>query len=349
MNPIKNNNSQESRITIKDIANELGLSTATISNVIHGKTKKISNRTVAMVQKKLEESGYIPNMAAVLLAQNSSKIICVVLSNDARYEEHMLEDPFVCCMLNHLSKEISNQDYFMMLKEEADITKISKYASMWNMAGLILMGYSDADYSRLRETMHIPFVVVDAYRDKFLNYSDVGIDNQKGGYLAGEYLLQMGHKDVVYLADANVGCNFDRYMGLCNAMKEQSVKQIPSFYELHPLKKERYLRYESFFLEISNYTAAFLSSDLYALEFMNYLQAKGLRIPEDFSILGFDNIPASSFVYPALTTISQNMTLRATCAIELLLDLIHHRNEGKQILLPVELIIRESVSQRHFA
>ena len=69
------------RVTIKDIAEEIGVSTATVSNVIHGKTKKISDRTVAKVQEKLQESGYIPNMAAVLLAQNSSKIVCVVVSD----------------------------------------------------------------------------------------------------------------------------------------------------------------------------------------------------------------------------------------------------------------------------
>ena len=86
---------KEYRVTIKDIAEELGLSTATVSNVIHGKTKKISQKTVAKVQGKLEESGYLPNMAAILLAQNTSKIVCIVLSNNERYENKMIEDPFV--------------------------------------------------------------------------------------------------------------------------------------------------------------------------------------------------------------------------------------------------------------
>ena len=74
----------EYRVTIKDIAEELGVSTATVSNVIHGKTKKISQKTVAKVQEKIEEMGYLPNMAAVLLAQNTSKIVCIVLSNDVK-------------------------------------------------------------------------------------------------------------------------------------------------------------------------------------------------------------------------------------------------------------------------
>ena len=78
----------EYRVTIKDIAEELGVSTATVSNVIHGKTKKISQQTVARVQEKIEEKGYLPNMAAVLLAQNTSKIVCIVLSNDVTTIKH---------------------------------------------------------------------------------------------------------------------------------------------------------------------------------------------------------------------------------------------------------------------
>ena len=109
---------EDRRVTIKDIAERLGVSTATVSNVIHGKTKKISAATVSRVQQELEESGYIPNMAAVLLAQNTSRIVCVVLSDDKRYEGKMLEDPFVSGVLNGLSKELKKRNYFMMIQEE---------------------------------------------------------------------------------------------------------------------------------------------------------------------------------------------------------------------------------------
>lgn len=336
---------EQTRITIKDIAEELGLSTATISNVIHGKTKKISNRTVAKVQKKLEESGYIPNMAAVLLAQNSSKIICVVLSNDLRYENKMIEDPFISSMLNYLSKCISYNGYFMMLKEESDIQEVNKYASMWNMSGLILIGYCNADYVKLRERMRIPFVVIDAYQDNCDHFSDVGIDNIKGGHLAGNYLIQQGHKHIMFLADNDEDCDHDRYLGLVQAMEEHQLSiKASDFKLLSPYKEERMKIYEIIYHDLSDYTAAFVASDMYAIEFMNFLQDKHVSIPHDFSIIGFDNIPLASYVRPKLTTISQNLERRATCAMELLMDLIKGTTIGKQELLPVELIIRESVS-----
>lgn len=337
---------QNYRITIKDIADELGVSTATVSNVIHGKTKKISDKTVAKVQEKLEESGYIPNMAAVLLAQNTSKIVCVILSDDITYEGKMIEDPFVSGMLNYLSKELTKNGYFMMLKEEPDVNQIVRYASMWNMAGLILIGYCAVDYEKLREKMHIPFVVVDAYRDDMKKYSDVGIDNIHGGYLAGKHLLEMGHTKIMYMANVDEDCDHDRYLGLTGAYMEKGMEYDPKDYKLlNPIKEERRKRYEEVFAEIGNYTAAFLASDVLAIEFMNFLQDKGLSIPEDFSIVGFDDIPLATFVRPGLTTISQNLEERSKKAVQLLKELIEGTTSGRQEMLQLELVQRDSVKK----
>lgn len=96
----------EKKIRIIDIADELGVSTATVSNVIHGKTKKISDATVRRVQEKLVERGYIPNMAATLLSQNNSRIVGVVVNNHPKYEGHVLEDPYISSAVNALSIRI---------------------------------------------------------------------------------------------------------------------------------------------------------------------------------------------------------------------------------------------------
>lgn len=337
----------EYRVTIKDIAEELGLSTATVSNVIHGKTKKISQRTVEKVQEKIEESGYLPNMAAVLLAQNTSKIVCIVLSNDVKYENKMIEDPFVSGMLNYLSKELSKNDYFVMLKEEPDINQIARYASMWNMAGLVLIGFCAADYEKLRNNMHIPFVVVDAYQKEVHRYSDVGVDNIEGGFVAGSYLIQMGHEKIMFLSDNDEDCDHDRYVGLTKALADANLSvDKKDFKMLSPYKEQRKKIYEKLYLEIGEYTAAFAASDMYAIEFMNFLQEKGMKIPEDLSIIGFDDIPLASLVYPTLTTVSQNLELRAKVAVELLLELMDGKAAGRQELLPVKLIERGSVSKK---
>ena len=97
---------KEDRPRIVDIAEELGLSTATVSNVIHGKTKKISDETVKRVQETLEKKGYIPNMAGILLAQNNSRIVGVIINNHEKYENHVLEDAFISTAVNALSLEL---------------------------------------------------------------------------------------------------------------------------------------------------------------------------------------------------------------------------------------------------
>lgn len=95
---------RQERVRIIDIAEELGLSTATVSNVIHGKTKKVSDETVKRVQQLIEERGYIPDMAGILLAQNNSRIVGVIINNHEKYENCVLEDGFISASLDALSR-----------------------------------------------------------------------------------------------------------------------------------------------------------------------------------------------------------------------------------------------------
>ena len=136
----------ENKVRIIDIANELGLSTATVSNVLHGKTKKISDATVKRVEKKLEEMGYIPNMAATLLARNSSRIIGVVVNDHEKYEGHVFEDSFISASVNALSDSIEAYSYFMMLRKTKDIRDIIRFSTMWNIDGLVVIGFCAEDY-----------------------------------------------------------------------------------------------------------------------------------------------------------------------------------------------------------
>lgn len=115
---------EQNRVRIADIAEALGISTATVSNVIHGKTAKISDATVKRVEQELEKTGYIPNMAGILLARNNSRIIGVVMNDHIKYEGRVLEDGFVMSSLNALSREANEKGYFLMIKTTADIREI---------------------------------------------------------------------------------------------------------------------------------------------------------------------------------------------------------------------------------
>lgn len=119
------------RVRICDIAEELGLSTATVSNVIHGKTNKVSAETVERVTALLEEREYIPSIAGILLARNSSRILGVFVNNHPKYEGRTLDDFFIASSLNFLSAEIERSGQFMMVKKARRAEEIVQFASMW--------------------------------------------------------------------------------------------------------------------------------------------------------------------------------------------------------------------------
>lgn len=328
-------------IRIKDIADELGVSTATVSNVIHGKTKKISDETVRRVQALLEEKQYIPNMAAVLLAQNSSKIICFVISAHQKYENKLLQDPFICALLNELSYEIERNDYFMMIKQAKEINEVIQYASMWNMAGLVISGFCKQDYDNLRQNIRIPFVVMDGFFEPHSQCANIGIDNEGGGYQVGRYLLHMGHQKVLFVADNDEDMDHERYMGLMRAFDEAEIIEKPLLQVVSIIYQERILDYEKILAQIGSITAIFCASDAYAIEVMDYLLDRGVQIPEQVSIVGFDDIPAAVLVRPKLTTVKQDIKERAKKALAFLKE--PKEFDEKNITLNTEIVIRESV------
>lgn len=335
---------QSNRVRIIDIAEELGVSTATVSNVINGKTKKISDKTVEKVQKKLEEKNYIPNMAAVLLAQNSSKIICVIISDHDKYEGNVIQDPFVSSLLDKLEMEIEKNNYFMMVKKTSNINEVVKYASMWNMAGLVLIGFCDQDYDKLRKCIHIPFVVMDGFFEPQEKCANIGIDDFMGGYIMGKYFISQGHSRVMYVSDNDMCMDHNRYIGLKEAFKDSKIDLDNVKLEIIPMKRnERFLYYKTIKKKIRDVTAIFCASDAYAIEIMNYLTDNGYSIPDDVSIAGFDDIPASTIVRPALTTIKQDIGIRAEYAVRLLNELVRGCVEENNVILPVELVERDSV------
>lgn len=330
----------EKRVRIADIAEELGLSTATVSNVIHGKTKKISDETVKRVQQLLEERQYIPSMAGLLLAQNDSRIIGVVVNNHEKYEEHVLEDGFIASSLNCLSEEIEKAGYFMMVKTTTDCREIIRFASMWNMEGLVVIGFCGQDYQKLREAMHIPFVVYEGYFKEQGRFADITIDNFDGGFQMGTYLKKLGHRKILYLADNCICMDQERYEGLRQAAGNGHTEQM-----IVPMEEaNRRLFYMENLKKIRTFTAVFAASDFYALDFIKFLRTQRISVPEEISVVGFDDNPMIRQAYPALTTVRQDSRKRAAEAIRILKELKAGTCQGGRIILPVELTVRESAA-----
>lgn len=363
----------EKRVRIADIAEELGLSTATVSNVIHGKTKKISDETVKRVQELLEEREYIPAMAGILLSQNNSRIVGIVVNNHEKYEGRALEDDFISASLNALSGELDRSGYFMMIKVTKEWNEIPRFASMWNMEGLILVGFCENDYKRLRERMHIPFVVYDGFFEENSRICNLIVDNYDGGRQVGEYLRSLGHTRVLCIADNYICMDRERIEGCRAGMAGQGKvsgergtetgcrvglagtgaasgdsvieTELPvDFLEVPMSRRERLAFYGERLETLRSYTAIFAVSDVYAIELMQFLQRQEIAVPEEISVVGFDNITRCETMNPALTTVGQNPAERARKAVEALKGLKEGRGDFMTVRLPARLIVRESTA-----
>lgn len=333
---------EQQRVRICDIAEELGLSTATVSNVIHGKTKKISDETVKRVQALLEERQYIPSMAGILLAQNSSKIIGVFVNDHEKYEGHALDDVFIASSLNHLSTEIEKYGQFMMVKKAKQAEEIIQFASMWNMDGLIVIGFCDLDYMYLRNHMRIPFVVYDGFCENPERIVTITIDDFDGGAQAGALLKKNGHTQALCISDNDISMDRKRMDGFKSTFgEEQTQIMIVPMY-----KEERWKFYEEKIESFREVSAVFAVSDYYAIDLMHFLMGHSFRVPEEISIVGFDDIPMCEMISPTLTTVRQDGAMRAKLALEKLHELREHENVETVIRLPVMLVERESTRGR---
>lgn len=328
----------ESKVRIVDIARELGLSTATVSNVLHGKAGRVSDATIKRVEQKLEERGYIPNMAATLLARNNSRIIGVVAKDHEKYGGRLFEDPFVSAAVNALSHEIEARGYFMMVKRATEIMQIVRFASMWNLDGMVVLGFCADEYQNLRDHIRVPFVAYDGYMEGAARVGNVMLDDRDGGRQVGEYLRDMGHERVLFVADNHICMDLERYEGLC-----QGLGRRADYLEI-PVEKSARLAFCREQLPVLRaHTAIFTASDFYALELMACLRRGGVRVPEDVSVVGFDGSALCALSDPVLTSVAQDYGLRAATAMNLLMDMIANPDCVRCLRLPVKLARGDSV------
>ena len=333
-------------ITIKDMADMLGTSTTTVSNVIHGKTSEVSQKTVERVEKLLEEYDYVPNNSARSLTQNRSGIIGLAVKSRKDKYENIIADPFFGRLIGAIEAEIRQQGYFMMVYASDDIGEIIRNVLTWNVDGLILLGMLHDDFIRIRSRYKNPTVLIDSYAPRdIMNYVNIGLEDEKGSYEMTRYLLDQGHRRIAFLADNMEGVDYIRYQGHQKAMADYGLKVREK--ELLIIRQgmlERESSMSELYQLSKDYTAFMCCSDYYAVILMKYFSERGVRIPEDLSFTGFDDILLARVVSPELTTVRQDITEKGRCSVEYLLKMIQGIEPFEwDVKLPVEIIVRGSV------
>ncbi len=335
-------------ITIKDMAYKAGVSPTTISNVLHGRTEKLSENTLERVRKVIKESNYVSNMGARLLARNGSKILGVIITYSRTNEKSAIQDPFYSEIIGALENEIRCNGYYMMLYTSGNIEESLNLAKAWNIEGMIVLGTNSKDCRMFKENTDVPIVFIDAYvENDGIQYANVGLQDKEGAYQMTNYLIQNGHKDIAFLADAPVptGVDKERLDGYSAALQENGLEGKESYIPINNKVKDRHEFLQEFIkYRIKDYTALFFASDYYAVDAIHFLQKQNVIVPEDISIAGFDDNIFSQLSNPLLTTVHQNVSDKAKYSIQLLINMIN-KNEIKDyiIRLPIRLVIRESV------
>ncbi len=329
------------RVTIKEVAKEASVSSATVSHVIN-KTRYVSAETSERVQKALEKLNYSPNLVARSLRGGQTKTIGLLLPDMSNlfFAEiaRKIED---YGFLKGYSVIIGNSDNNVKKQSNYINTLIAKQVD-----GIILIS-SGGDPDDLRPLIKNNMPVVIADRNSQLDFADVVlIDNEKAGYNVGNYLAQLGHKEIGCITGPkHLSPNFERLVGFQQALMENKI----SLEQKNVIQGDFSIKsgdesFQRLFSINPKLTAIFTFNDLMAFGVMAAAKKKGLILPEDLSVVGFDDIELSSVVTPTLTTVSQPTKIIAETSVNLLIEKIEGEriNESNRILLDAKLIERGS-------
>ncbi|HBR01424.1 MAG TPA: LacI family transcriptional regulator [Ruminiclostridium sp.] len=326
-------------ITIKDIAKIANVSYATVSRALSG-VPGVSDETRSRILKICEEIGYTPDYMARSMVTKSTKLIGLIVPD--------ISNPFMSEMAFNIEQFAGESGYHIMLcnsvsslEQEQNVFKLL----MGRKVDGILIFPTGAQSHKLLEKYldKIPVVFVSENLGSF-HASYVTVDNFQGTSIGTEYLYSLGHRNILYFGRrASHKLRYEGYEAIC---KKYGLE--PHFYEspyhTDSIKHGYDMAMDLFKANSSlPYTAIFASTDSNALGLLKACEEVGIRIPEDISMLGFDNIPYSGLPKIMLSTIEQPYKLMATAAVSMLIDKIDNPEFGysHKILSP-KLVVRSS-------
>ncbi|MFC4256806.1 LacI family DNA-binding transcriptional regulator [Croceibacterium xixiisoli] len=328
-------NSSDKRPTLKDLAREAGVSLASASYAVNG-TGSVGEQTRAHILEVAQRIGYRQNLAARVMKTGRSGNLALVLPD--------LTNPFFPTLAQALFRSARARGYGMFLidtegNEELEHSALSRVSDI-GVDGLVWFPIRDKDTSQ-GVLKHMPAVVLDRTVPGF---AAVGVDYHDAGRLAARHLLDMGHRRIgIISGPGDVASMRDRCDGaqaLIAAEGELAFRVENAFsVDLEPPVIDALLH--------SDATAIFAAADVIAIGVLRHAQARGLQIPRDLSVLGFDDIPLADQQIPPLSTIELPVETIATTAVEALLAQLEA--DGPKTLPAMPLVTTNLVERRTVA
>ena len=333
--------------TIKDIAKKAGVSIATVSYVIN-ETKPISPQTKNRVVKTIKELNYHPSNSARSLVTGNTGNIGFILT-----DEHFLRtEPFYTRIFLGTEFEARNEGYYILLTSiKSDFDKkdiLPRFVLNKSVDGIIIAGKIPDSFIERLLRYKLPLVFID-YIPPTNGHPLVLIDNIQGGLLATEHLINLGHRNIAFITSSIDHPSFaDRLKGYKQALENAKIPVNNHFIITSSNFTGRQAGYniaKRLFSHQNDLTAVFAANDAMAIGVMHFLGTKGYKLPEDVSVIGFDDIEADLLLNPSLTTIRVPKIELGAEALKLIVNTLKNKKSlSKKIIVPVELIIRESTT-----
>jgi len=338
---------QRKRVTSKDVAEKVGVSRTTVSLVLNNvQGIQISPETRQKVIDAANELGYVPDAMAQALVSRRTKAIGLVLT---RTQHHIATDAFLPKIISGLLTTAKKNNIRILIdwvETEHQESAYFELARAKRIDGMILSTPRLNDKAlKTLESMDIPTVMMGSITGSKLPFVDV--DNIKAAEKATSYLIGLGHREIACISNAppEYTAAPERVEGFKIAMSEMDITvndKLIRYADFDP--ESGYACMKSLLQSGEAFTAAFVASDNVAIGAKAAVREAGMHVPDDISLIGFDDIPWAKYSDPPLTTIQLPAESLAQSACTLLLDLIKDKDSEKshQIILDTELIVRKS-------
>ncbi|MGM9813954.1 MAG: LacI family DNA-binding transcriptional regulator [Candidatus Enteromonas sp.] len=334
------------KVNIYDVAKAAGVSAATVSYVINGKKGKVSKEKAQEILRVMKTLGYVPDHAAISLTTGKSQLLGMCLPlNDV--SDAFVANPFYAEFYSNFLEEAKKEGYDVVIGSIRKQADLESWVRARKLDGLVLFGfYSSSVYSMLRK-LKIPTVLVDVYDEPSGNFSIVRTNDRKGGYLATDYLIQQGHRNIGFIGGSMKDSILDqkRFEGYEVAMRMHGLQSRPDWiFSTYTSLEGGCEMAVPVSKKIGEITAIVCDADIIAIGLVRKLTELGYSIPKQLSVIGFDDIVPCTYFYPPLTTIRQDIAFKGTKSARVLLDLISGKSEATEtVVSEPKVISRASV------
>lgn len=326
--------------TIYDVAREAGVSIATVSNAINGKGK-VSNKKRDEILEVMKRLQYQPSVIASALMGKKTYTIGLLIPD--------VSNPFFSEIARTVEDLAHSEGYSVIVcstdNKDERVEKYIRLLEQKNVDGILIgTGVGNADILALHVEKSFPIVMI-ARETADIAVHRVLNDDFKGGAIAAEHLLEKGHRKMAVLSeDFNVSSSFERVRGFRFGLFEAGISLDPkNIFACESNIKDGKRVASEILRGVERPTALFCCNDLLAIGALQAAKEEGLSVPEQLSIIGFDDTILSTVTNPTLTTIAQPMNQMVKMAFDLLIGSLDHTDDIKQrIVLQPELVIRES-------